>query len=57
MGSAACERVTMASFSRNALEAQHLAGEDEGVAGRELLDEIFLDLAEHAAGREHAGRA
>ena len=33
-----------------ALEAQHLAGEHEGVAWRELLDEIFLDLAEHAAG-------
>ena len=39
-----------------ALEAQHLAGEDEGVAGRELLDEIFLDLAEHAAAHEHARR-
>ena len=40
----------------HALEAQHLAGEHEGVARRELLDEIFLDLAEHAAGGEHAGR-
>ena len=44
----------MASFSRNS--KAHLAGEHEGVAGRELLDEIFLDLAEHAAASEHAGR-
>ena len=39
-----------------ALEAQHLAGEHEGVAGGELLDEIFLDLAEHAPAGEHACR-
>ena len=40
-----------------ALEAQHLAGEDEGVAGAELLDEIFLDLAEHAARRRACSTA
>ncbi len=31
----------------DALEAQHLAGEQEGVAGRQRLEEILLDLAEH----------
>src|SRR6185437_13966749 len=38
----------------HAFEAQHMAGEDEGVAVHQLLDEIFLELAEHApagAGR------
>ena len=39
------------------LEAQHLAGEDEGVAGPQLLDEILLELAEHAAAHERARRA
>ena len=42
----------------DALETQHIAGEDEGVAGRKLLDEIFLELAEHApaaAGRPAFG--
>ena len=36
------------------LVLQHLAGEHEGVARRHGLDEIFLDLAEHApAARNH----
>ncbi len=39
------------------LEAQHLAGEDEGVAGPELLDEVFLELAQHAAADQRARRA
>ncbi len=33
----------------NALQGQYLAAEQERVAGRQRLDEIFLDLAEHAA--------
>ena len=39
-----------------ALEAQHLAGEDERVARRELLDEVFLDLAQHAPAGERTCR-
>jgi hypothetical protein len=31
-----------------AFEAEHFAGEHETVARHELLDEIFLDFAEHA---------
>ena len=36
-----------------AFEAQHFARKHETVAGHELLDEIFLDLSEHAAGGEN----
>jgi hypothetical protein len=42
------------------LEAQHLAGEEERVAGRQHFEEIFLDLAERraaAADRHRARRA
>ncbi len=39
----------------DALEAQHLAGEDEGVARHHGLGEILLDLSEHApAAADHA---
>ena len=37
----------------DALEAQHLAGEKEGVADRHGLGEILLDLAEHAPAARH----
>src|SRR5690606_27585694 len=40
-----------------ALEAQYLAGEDESVARRELFDEPFLDLAQHAPAPERAALA
>ena len=40
------------------LVAHDLAAEHEGIAGDEAFDEIFLDLAEHAAAaRNRAGRA
>jgi hypothetical protein len=35
-----------------AFEAQHLACEHEGVAGAQLLDEPFLDLAQHPPRRQ-----
>src|SRR6185437_2651159 len=40
------------------LVTHHLAAEYEGVADHQTLDEIFLDLAQHAAAaRDRAGRA
>ena len=40
----------------DALQRENLAPEQKRVAGRERLDEIFLDLAEHpTAARERAG--
>ena len=41
------ERLVLA----HAFEAQHLAGEHEGVAGAQLLDEVFVDLAHDARRR------
>ncbi len=40
----------------HALEAQHLAGEHERVAGAKLLDEIFVDLAQDAAAGQRLAR-
>jgi hypothetical protein len=37
-------------------KSQDLTCEHEAIAGHELLDQIFLDLAEHAARDEHASR-
>ena len=54
-GRSRAARVTTASSSRMPSKREHLAGEHEGVARGQLLDEIFLDLAEHA-GRPRARR-
>ena len=47
------ERLVLA----HALEAQHLAGQHEGVAGAQLLDEILVDLAHDAAAGHRLARS
>ena len=39
------------------LEAQHLAGEHEGIAGAQLLDEVFVDLAHDASAGQRLARS
>ena len=47
-------RETKASVFVQAFEAQHLTREGEGVAELQLLDELFLDLAQGSAARQSA---
>ncbi len=57
MGSRAVARVTKASILAHALEAQHLAGEHEGIARAQLLDKVFVDLAHDASTGQRLARS